>query len=238
MPHILEFPKRHFRLVKSIVFILCAIPFLNLLWNFYSDNLGINKLAHLTSSTGIWALNIQLVALAITPLRRWLTLLMTHFKLMYGKRLSDWNWIIKLRRMIGRYAFFYASIHLLIFVWFDQGLDWEGVYLETTEKPYILLGTIAWLLLIPLAATSTDSAMRKLKKRWRSLHRSVYLIAIISVTHFLWLSKVGVYTAWWYIFIIGLLLGNRIIFSIKKTIANRPKDDGMEAPERPPRPTP
>jgi len=234
MPHILEFPKRHFTLIKIIVFVLCLTPFLNLLWDFYSDNLGINKLAHLTSSTGIWALNMQLFALAITPLRRCLTRLMIMLQLMYGKRLSDWNWIVKLRRMIGRYAFFYASIHLLIFIWFDQDLDWEGVYLETTEKPYMLLGMIAWLLLIPLAATSTDSAMRKLKKRWRSLHRSVYLIAIISVLHFLWLSKVGVYTAWWYIVIITFLLANRILFSLqKRSKSNRSNDDGMETPERP-----
>ena len=236
MTHILELPKRHFKLVRTFVFVLCAIPFLNLLWDFYFDNLGINKLAHLTSTTGIWALNMQLIALTVTPLRRWLTRLMTVLQLMYGKRLSDWNWIVKLRRMCGRYAFFYASIHLAIFAWFDQGLDWEGIYFETIEKPYILLGVIAWLLLIPLALTSTDSAMRRLKKRWRSLHRSVYLIAIISVMHYLLLSKVGVHTVWWYISIITLLLGHRVMFRLK-AITNRPKDDGMEAPERSPRPS-
>lgn len=236
MSHVLEFPKRHFRLVKTIVFLLCATPFLNLLWGYYSDNLGVNKLAHLTSSTGIWALNMQLFALTVTPLRRWLTNFMIDLQVLYGKRLSDWNWIVKLRRMFGRYAFFYASIHLVIFVWLDQGLDWEGIYLEITEKPYILLGIIAWCLLIPLAITSTDSAMRRLKKRWRSLHRSVYLIAIISIMHYLWLSKVGVYTVWLYIFIITLLLGHRLLYKLK-AITKRPTDDGMEVPERPPRPS-
>jgi len=236
MAHILEFPKRHFKLVKTFVFFLCAAPFLNLLWDFYSNNLGINKLAHITASSGIWALNMQLISLTVTPLRRWLTRLMTMFHLMYGKRLSDWNWIVKLRRMIGLYAFFYASIHLAIFAWFDQGFDWESMYFETIEKPYILLGTTAWLLLVPLALTSTDSAMRRLRRRWRSLHRGVYLIAIISVMHYLLLSKVGVHVVWWYITIVIILLGDRLIFSLK-TISNRPNDDGMEVPERPATPS-
>lgn len=232
MPHILELPKRHFTFVKVLVLVLCALPFLNLLWGFYFDRLGINKLAQLTSVTGIWALNIQLFALSITPLRRWLTRIMIYFHLLYGKRLSDWNWLIKLRRTLGLYSFFYASLHLLIFIWLDQGLDWESAYLEVTEKPYILFGIIAWLLLLPLVATSTDYAMRKLKQRWRMLHRSVYAIAIISVLHFLLLSKVGVYTAWWYVLVVTILLADRILFSLKNALNHRSNDDGMETPER------
>lgn len=234
MAHVLEFPKQHFKLLKIIIFILCLTPFLNLIWHYYTDNLGINKLAHLTNSTGIWALNMQLFALTVTPLRRWLTRLMIKLRISYGKRLSDWNWIVKLRRMLGLYAFFYASIHLTIFIWLDQGLDWDGVYIEIAEKPYILFGLLAWCLLIPLVITSTDFAMRKLKRHWRSLHRSVYLIAIISIMHYLWLSKLAVYTVWLYIFILTLLLGHRILHKLK-TLSKRPQDDGMEMPERPPR---
>ena len=236
MAHILELPKQHFKLVKTFVFVLCATPFLNLLWDFYFDILGINKLDHLTDSTGIWTLNFLLLSFSVTPMRRLFTHLAIKFRIRYGKRLSDWNWIIRLRRTLSLYAFFYSCIHLIIFVWLDQDFDWENIYLESAEKPYILLGIIAWCLLVPLAITSTDRIIRYLGKTWRILHRSIYIILVLSVMHYLLLSKVGVYTSWWYFALITILLSERFIFNfnLAKKILH---DDGMEVPERPVRPS-
>ncbi len=229
--HLARFAQQHLSLVKRSTFAFCLWPLLGLVYGFYADTLGVNILETLTSRSGISALVLQLVALAITPLRHGLTRGMIHWQAGYGKRLSDWNWLISLRRMIGLFAFFYATLHVLFFVWLDQDFEWPWILEEMREKPYLVIGAIAYILLIPLAVTSTDRAMRALGRRWRTLHRSVYYIAILSVLHYLWQTKVGDYAAWPYIGVLALLLGYRLLIYFG-LLARRPEDRGMILPER------
>lgn len=223
----------HIAIFKWAVFIACLLPLLNLIVAYSTNTLGINKLDRLIDVTGIWALNLLMVTLAITPMRRWLAKLMIILRANYGKRLSDWNFLVKVRRTIGVFSFFYTMLHLAIYVWLDQYFDWQGILLEVYEKPYIAAGLIATLLLVPLAATSTDSAMRRLGRNWRRLHRLVYPIGILAVLHFLWLSKAGVYDAYPYTVILAVLLGYRFVAHYG-LVFTTPRDDGMEVPERKP----
>lgn len=149
----------------------------------------------------------------------------------YGKRLADWNWIIKLRRLIGVMSFFYVLIHFVIYYWLDQGVDFNNVFYDVKERNFIAVGLAAFILLIPLALTSTNRMMRLLGKKWRRLHRTVYLIAILSVVHFWMLSKVAVYDYVPYLLFTFFLLGWRVWYygvgRKRKSI-----DDGMEAVDR------
>jgi sulfoxide reductase heme-binding subunit YedZ len=114
-----------------------------------------------------------LVTLAVTPLRR----------------LSKINWLIKLRRMLGLFAFFYAVLHLITYIWLDQFFDWKEILIDIPKRPFITIGFVAFLLLLPLAVTSTNAMQRRLKKRWISLHRLVYLIPVLVIIHFIWSLK-------------------------------------------------
>jgi sulfoxide reductase heme-binding subunit YedZ len=192
--------------------------------------LGINPLETLLRSTGKWALIILLVTLSMTPLRRALVKFSLYMHSSYGKRLSDWNWVIRLRRMIGNYAFFYGALHLFIFLHYDVDWDWLAVIEEVQEKPYILAGVLALLLLLPLVVTSTNKMMRLLGKNWRRLHMLVYPILIIALLHYWWQMKVGVFIPWPYTVLAVLLLGYRVV--VRYGLFTTTVDDGMEVPER------
>jgi sulfoxide reductase heme-binding subunit YedZ len=229
--HLSKYVKQHLVGVKRLVFVLCLVPVAILFWEYQTDQLGVNKLERITRVTGIWALNFQLLALTITPVRRILASWMKIMRASYGKRLSDWNWLVKLRRMIGLYAFFYTCLHLLIFIWLDQDFGWYWILQEMLEKPYLFVGTLAFILLIPVALSSTDKAMRKLGKNWRRIHRTVYLIGALSVLHYIWLSKLGKYQAIIYLVILVILLGYRVLEHYGRLIKHA-SDDGMEVAER------
>ena len=223
--------KKHYRFVWWLLFLLLGTPAALLVWELERNLLGINPLETLMHTTGKWALIMLLITLLMTPLRRCLTVLSRYMHSGYGKRLSDWNWIIRLRRMIGNYSFFYAALHLFVFLHFDIGWDWFSFVEDAQEKPYIFAGASAFILLVPLAATSTDTMMRRLGRNWRRLHRLVYLILVVVLLHYWWQVKVGVFTPWPYTLVAALLLAYRLV-AYSAWVRVKVVDDGMEVPER------
>ncbi|SNT04796.1 sulfoxide reductase heme-binding subunit YedZ [Noviherbaspirillum humi] len=164
---------RQLQLFKVIVFIAALIPLGRLVLFGFTDRLGANPIEFITRSTGDWTLYFIAITLAVTPLRR----------------LSGWNWVLRLRRMIGLFAFFYATLHFMTFLWFDHFFDLAEMWKDVLKRPFITVGFTAFVLLIPLAATSTNGMLRRLGgKRWQALHRLVYLIAGLGILHFWWMK--------------------------------------------------
>lgn len=164
---------RQLTLFKSVVFVAALLPFFRLVVFVFTDRLGANPIEFITRNTGDWTLYFLCMTLAVTPLRR----------------LSGWNWLIKLRRMLGLFAFFYATLHFTTFLWFDHFFDLDEMIKDVVKRPFITVGFTAFLLLIPLAATSTNGMVRRLGgKRWQWLHRMIYLIAPLGILHFWWMK--------------------------------------------------
>ena len=187
---------KYIKLVKIIVNFFCLLPLVRLIYCFYTNNLTANPVEFITHSTGTWALAILLISLAITPLRK----------------IKKLNWLISLRRMVGLYSFFYASLHLLTYVVFDLNFDFSGVAKDIAKRPFITIGFAAFVLLVPLAITSNKFSIRKLTgKRWNQLHRLVYPAAILGIVHFYWLVKSDVRQPVLYAVILILLFGVRMI---------------------------
>lgn len=178
---------------KPAVFLLCLLPAALLVRDAMGDALGANPVEALLHATGDWTLRMLLITLAVTPVRR----------------LSGWAWPLRLRRMLGLFAFFYALLHLTVYLWLDRQLLWSEILVDLTERPYITLGFAAILILVPLAATSTRAMMRRLGRNWKRLHRGVYAAAVLGVVHFWWLVKADVTEPLVYAVILGLLLGAR-----------------------------
>ena len=182
--------------VKPLVFVACLAPLAWLVVAAASNALGANPAEALIRSLGEWALRFLCLALAVTPLRQ----------------LTGQPALARLRRMVGLWAFAYALLHLLAYAWLDRGLEWSELLADIAQRPFILVGTLAWGLLLLLALTSFDAAIRWLGgKRWRALHRAVYLVAPLALLHFYWMRagkrnwlEVGVYAL-----VLGLLLGWR-----------------------------
>lgn len=160
---------------KPLVFALCLLPLAWLVWDTLHGRLGTDPVAQLEHRSGLWALRLLLATLAITPLRL----------------LTKWHWLVRYRRMLGLFAFFYASVHLAVYLVVDLGGFWSQIFEEIAKKPYVTVGFAAWLLMIPLAATSTKAMMRRLGRHWQRLHRLVYLVGLCGVLHFMWLVKSG-----------------------------------------------
>lgn len=189
-------PVAALRWVKFAVFLLCLAPLANLVAAFLRGRLGVNPIETITHSTGTWTLVFLLVTLAVTPLRR----------------LSGWNWLLRLRRMLGLYAFFYACLHLVTYVWLDQFFDAQAIVKDIVKRPFITVGFAAWVLLVPLAATSANAMVRWLGgKQWLALHRLVYAIAVLGVLHYWWLVKRDVTKPAWYAVVLTVLLGFRLL---------------------------
>ena len=180
--------------IKVIVFLLCLIPAANLALGWQNDALGADPIETISRSSGQWTLRFLLISLAVTPLRRYTGL----------------HWLIRLRRMLGLFVFAYATSHLLTYVWLDQFFDWRAIARDILDRPFITVGFSAFVLLIPLAATSNTFALRRLGgRRWQALHRSSYGIAVLGVVHFWWLVKADVFTPFIYAFVLAVLLGLR-----------------------------
>lgn len=159
---------------KPAVFLACAVPLALLVWGAAHNDLGANPLERVMHTTGAWTLRLLLLTLAVTPLRRF----------------TGWNWLQRFRRLLGLYAFFYACLHFTAWLWLDQGFSWSAILTDIGKRPYITVGFTAFVLLIPLAATSTRGMLRRLGgRRWQRLHRLVYVIAPLGVLHFVWLVK-------------------------------------------------
>jgi len=180
--------------LKPLVFAAALAPFLLMSWGAWQDDLGANPLETVTHGTGDWALRFLLITLAMTPLRR----------------LLRSNWPISLRRMLGLFTFFYASLHFLVWLVLDQEMLWQNILADIVKRPYVTVGFLAWLFLVPLALTSTKGMIRRLGRNWSRLHRLVYPIALLGVLHYLWLVKADLLEPLIYAAILGLLLVARI----------------------------
>jgi len=180
---------------KAALFALCLVPFFRLVFFAFTDQLGANPIEFVLRSLGTWTLTLLLVTLSITPLRR----------------LTGWNSLIRVRRMLGLFAFFYACLHFLTYAGVDQSFDLNAILADVVKRPYITVGFTCFLLLIPLAVTSTNAMQRRLGgKRWQLLHRLIYLIAIGGIVHYLWLVKKDLTQPLLYGLVLAVLLGMRL----------------------------
>lgn len=180
---------------KAALFLVCLLPLARLGWLAYSDGLGANPIEFIIRSLGTWTLVALFATLAVTPLRR----------------LTGWNGLIRVRRMLGLFAFFYACLHFLAFFGLDQFFDLRAVIADIAKRPYITVGFTCLVLLIPLAVTSTNAMQRRLGgRRWQRLHRLVYVIAIGGVVHYWWLVKKDITQPLIYALVLALLLGLRL----------------------------
>ncbi|NOX91045.1 MAG: sulfoxide reductase heme-binding subunit YedZ [Gammaproteobacteria bacterium] len=161
------------KFVKPLVFMACLLPLVFGIQAGFTDQLGANPIEEITHRTGDWTLRLLLITLAATPLRR----------------LFGWGWPLRVRRMLGLFTFFYACLHLLTYLVLDQFFDWEDILKDIIKRPYITIGFGAFVLLVPLAVTSTNAMMRRLGKRWGQLHQLIYVIAVFGILHYLWLVK-------------------------------------------------
>ena len=191
------------RVIKPAVFVLCLAPALWLLvgaLQLGGTDLGTNPVEKIQDTMGQWGLRFLVITLAVTPLRDWLGL----------------TWLIALRRMLGLYAFFYVSMHFLTWLFLDQGVLLDpsvsaaSVFADIAKRPFITIGFLALVLLIPLAVTSTNGMMRKLGRRWKTLHRLVYPICLLAVWHYYWQVKADVREPLIYLAIVAGLLGWRL----------------------------
>lgn len=181
-------------LLKPVAFIICLIPFGQLLYRAYTDDLGANPIETITRFTGSWSLLILLASLAVTPLRR----------------LTGWNELIRYRRMLGLFAFSYATLHFTTYMVLDLYFDFGAIAKDILKRPYITVGFTALVLMIPLAVTSTSAMIRRLGKRWQQLHYLVYVIGILGVIHFYWLVKSDITRPAQYGLVLAALLGYRL----------------------------
>lgn len=179
---------------KPVAHLLCLLPFGALLWAAFNGGLGANPVEKLTHETGIWTLRFLLLTLCMTPLRQW-----------SGQ--AAW---IRFRRMLGLYVFFYVSCHFSIWFIADHSLRFGDMIEDIVKRPYITLGFSAFLLLIPLAISSNQAMIRKLGKRWKSLHQLVYVIVLLGVLHFVWLVKADYLEPSIYAIIAMILLAHRL----------------------------
>jgi methionine sulfoxide reductase heme-binding subunit len=183
--------------IKVMVFSLALLPLTKLGWLAYQDNLGANPIEKITRTTGYWTLTFLMITLSASPLRQ----------------LTGWLWLIRLRRMLGLFAFFYALLHFSTYLVLDQFFDWDSIIKDIAKRPYITVGFPAFLLLIPLAITSTDGMIRRLGgKRWKLLHRAVYFCAVGGVIHYWWLVKKDLTNPITFALLLGLLLGFRLFY--------------------------
>jgi len=225
--------KDHFYVVWRMVFIACALPGAYLLALAQTQALGANPLAMLMHTTGRTALILLTITLTITPLRKWVSSISKATHRRYGKRLADWNWLIRLRRQLGLWTFTYALSHAWIYTAFDLGYDWQFVWPELQEKPYLAAGAMALAMLVPLAITSHQSMIRRLGRNWRRLHMLTYAVAIAALLHFWWMMKPGLTTPLPYTLILGFLLGYRVLVR-SGMLVRWDGYDGSESSDRPP----
>ena len=194
--------------LKPIVFLAALVPVGRLAWKAYNSALGANPIQVITWSTGTWTLVFLLLTLSITPIRR----------------LTRQYWLIQYRRMLGLFAFFYGCLHFTTYIWLDQFFDLHSVYKDIYKRPFITVGFTAFVLMIPLAATSTQWAIRKLGKRWQKLHRLIYLSAIAGVVHYYWLVKKDVRTPLLFAAALSILMLYRVIvYFLEKPSTKEPK---------------
>ena len=192
------------RIAKPLIFVAALVPASYLAWALLRapEHLGVNPAETLQLETGIWALRFLLATLSVTPLRR----------------LTGWHPIIQFRRMLGLFAFFYACLHLMTYVVLDRYFDLSGVWEDIVKRPFITAGMTAFVLMIPLAVTSTKAWIRRLGRRWQLLHRLVYISAAAACVHFIWKVKVPVGEPVYYAAILAGLLVFRVVYYFRRSL--------------------
>ena len=184
------------RRFKPFVFLACLLPLARLGWKAYMGLLGANPIEVITHSTGDWTLIFLLITLAVTPLRK----------------LTGQPWLIRYRRMFGLFAFFYVTLHFLTYIWLDKFFNVHDMLADIAKRKFITVGFTGFVLLIPLALTSTSGWIRRLGgKRWQALHRLIYAAAICGVIHYLWLVKADIRKPLQYGTVLAVLLGYRLV---------------------------
>lgn len=187
-------PSRIHTLLKPLVFLACLAPFAALVWWGLAGDLGANPVETVTHHSGTWTLRLLMATLAVTPLRL----------------VAGWGAVLRYRRMLGLFAFFYAVLHLAAYLWLDQHFAWRDIAEDILKRPYITVGFTAFLLLVPLAVTSTRGMVRRLgAQRWLALHRLVYISGLLGCLHFLWLVKADLREPVLYLAIFVMLMGLR-----------------------------
>jgi len=188
------------KVIKPVVFVGALAPFGWLLFRALTGRLSANPVEDITLTTGLWAFRFLLITLSITPFRR----------------LSGWNPIIQLRRPLGLFAFFYASLHFLTYLIFDQVFDVASMLADVAKRPFITAGFLAFVAMVPLAVTSTKGWIRRLGRTWTRLHRLIYVSAIAASIHFIWKVKVVIGEPVYYGVAVGLLLLFRIVWIVQR----------------------
>jgi len=191
------------RFSKPIVFAVALAPALGLLYALLAGALGVNPAETLQLSTGLWAFRFLVVTLAITPVRR----------------ITGWNGIIRFRRMLGLFAFFYATLHVLTWIVLDHSFAWDEAAADIVKRPFITAGMVAFASMVPLAITSTKGWIRRLGRRWQLLHRLIYVSALAAAVHFIWKVKVAYGEPVYYAAIVIGLLGFRVVTMWRRTRA-------------------
>ena len=191
--------KQQISKVKFAIWLLAFMPLARLFWLGFNDDMGANPVEFVERSTGTWTLVILLVTLSMTPIRL----------------LTGQVWQVQLRRLLGLFMFFYACLHITTYVWLDFAFVWADIVKDVGKHPRILVGFAAFVLTIPLAVTSNNAAMKRLKSNWKMLHKSVYLIAILGVLHFWWLVKKDVTEPFYYAAVLACLLSIRAYYKYK-----------------------
>lgn len=192
---------------KPVVFVLGLVPGLLLLGDVFevTGSLGANPVEEIQDRLGNWGLRFILIALAVTPLRR----------------LTGWNWLQRFRRMLGLYAFFYILLHFLAWLILDQGVLWSAIVEDIVKRPFITIGFAALLILVAMAATSTNGMRRRLGRYWQQLHYGAYVVGILGVWHYWWQVKKDIRDPLIYAVILAVLLGLRLWFRYRKTSQRR-----------------
>ena len=186
--------------IKVLLFALCLGPFARLVYGGFEGRLGSNPIETITRSTGWWTLFFLMATLSVTPLRR----------------LTGAAWLLRLRRMLGLFAFFYVCTHFLTFVWFDHWFDVMEIVKDVVKRPFITVGFSAFLLLIPLALTSTNGMVRRLGRNWQRLHFAVYAATFLGVLHYWWLVKRDLTEPALFALVLTLLLGARLLWFVRR----------------------
>ncbi len=200
-------PKRFIVALKFVVFPACLVPLGLLVYHGFTNALGPDPVATITHTTGYWTLYFLLISLAVTPVRR----LSTHLAS-----------LIRFRRMLGLFAFFYGTLHLFTWIWLFSNFDVHAMLHDIAKRPFITMGMLGWTLMLPLAATSTIWSIRKLGgKRWMMLHRLAYFAATAGVIHYWWIVKTGVRTPWKVTVVLAILLLARIVWTAMESARKR-----------------
>jgi sulfoxide reductase heme-binding subunit YedZ len=206
-------PASHTRALQALTIAIGTLPAASLAVSALTDGLGANPVERVTHVTGDWALRFLLLSLAVTPLRR----------------LFGWNWAAPLRRTLGLTAFGYACLHYLIYLGLEHFFDWQLIVEDVLKRRYVWAGFAAFLCLMSLAVTSTRAMIRRLGRRWVSLHRLVYLAAALAVIHFLWLVKSDLREPLLYAAVLTLLLGLRLWFQLVRSRTRKPTPNEAES---------